>query len=67
MSRVHETNVPSAGPGSGGTAPEPETELRRLKRRLAEAWWNEEPLDVIEQLETSIGEHQGRGPARAEA
>ena len=31
-----------------------EGELDRLRERLAEAWWNEEPLDTIQELERDI-------------
>jgi hypothetical protein len=31
-----------------------EDRLRRLRRALADAWWNEEPLERIEQLEREI-------------
>ena len=37
---------------------EPDALLRRLRRRLADAWWYEEPLEVIERLEAAI---EGRG------
>jgi len=31
-----------------------ESELIRLRERLADAWWNEESLDKIQQIEKSI-------------
>ncbi len=31
-----------------------QTELRALRKRLADAWWYEEPLDKIERLEARI-------------
>ena len=31
-----------------------DAELRRLRKALADAWWNEEPLDRIESIERQI-------------
>ncbi|GJM24524.1 MAG: hypothetical protein DHS20C16_09390 [Phycisphaerae bacterium] len=30
--------------------------LRGLRRRLDDAWWNEEPLETIQQIEREIAE-----------
>ena len=34
--------------------PDMKTELRALRKRLADAWWHEEPLEKIQQLEARI-------------
>jgi hypothetical protein len=36
-----------------------QAELRRLRDKLADAWWYEEPLEVIEQLEADIRRCRG--------
>lgn len=36
--------------------PQVEVELDDLRERLAEAWWNEEPLHEIQQIEDRIEE-----------
>jgi hypothetical protein len=46
--------------GSSDPVPDVEAELRRLRKRLADAWWNEEPLEVIEQLQAQIHRCQTR-------
>ena|GEM_PF-4055534 len=34
-----------------------ETELRRLRQQLANAWWYEEPLETIQEIERLIAAH----------
>jgi hypothetical protein len=40
--------------GSNDPVADVEAELRRLRKRLADAWWNEESLELIEQLQAQI-------------
>ena len=37
-----------------------QTRLDQLQQRLAEAWWNEAPLEQIERLEQEIAAHSHR-------